>query len=132
MHISRMLFIACFPTMIMASWIHNSTRQPPGVHYITLKEARNNYSTQHTLRIVNSRNFCNPYLFLPIVEDPVVLRRVPHKLPLQKGYVEYRGIVVYKLEQVYFEREAVVKLCLGTKKLQFRQSHRQPIVKLQR
>lgn len=31
--ISKHVFIACLPTIIMASWMQSSTRQPPVPHY---------------------------------------------------------------------------------------------------
>lgn len=61
------------------------------------------------------------YLFLSLSEKPDVSSRAPYKFAFKEGDVEYRGIVVHELQQVYFQRERIVKLSLRAEKLLFRQ-----------
>lgn len=47
---------------------------------------------------------------------------------LHECYVEYTGVVVNKLKEVYFEGQAVIKFCLGSKQLELGELFGEPFV----
>lgn len=62
-----------------------------------------------------------PHLFLSLPEYPHIVPRAAHVLPLEERDVEYRRVVVHKLEEVYLEGQGVVELCLSAQEFLFRQ-----------
>lgn len=70
------------------------------------------------------------HLLLAPSKHKIVFGRVANKLSLKEGNVEYWWIVIYKLEQINLQCQAVIKFCLCSEKLHFCQYDSQPVIDL--